>query len=467
MKNLQQIEDVYDVVVVGSGLGGMTAANRLARFGRRVLLLEQHFVPGGLAAYFRRKGHIFDVSLHGFPFGMVKTCRKYWGREISDRIVQLKRIVFDNPQFSLETTFDTADFTGKLVNFFKVPAPVVDEFFRTLAGMNFYDDQSMTTRELFERFFPGRKDVVRFLMEPITYANGSTLDEPAITYGIVFSNFMNKGVFTFEGGTDLFIDLMVQELERNGVDIVLRAPAERILLEGGRAAGVVVGGRTIRARTVVSNASLPRTVLEMIGADNLPADFVRRTREMRNANSSAQVYMGIREGESIADVGDLLFTSTWPEFDAQALCAKTPTSRTYSVYYPKTRPGVERYTVVASMNARHEDWAGLDEAEYAAAKDALSRDALAHLEKYLPGVSGKVDYMEAATPRTFARYTGHVGGASFGTKFEGLKISEGLPQVAPGVFHTGSCAIIMSGWLGAANYGVIIANQAEEYLERL
>lgn len=467
MKNLQQIEDAYDVVVIGSGLGGMTAGNRLARFGRRVLLLEQHFVPGGLAAYFRRKGHIFDVSLHGFPFGMVKTCRKYWGREIADRIVQLKRIVFDNPQFSLETTFDTADFTDKLVNFFMVPAPVVDEFFRTLAGMNFYDDQNMTTRELFERFFPGRKDVVRFLMEPITYANGSTLDEPAITYGIVFSNFMNKGVFTFEGGTDLFIDLMVQELERNGVDIVLRAPAERILLEGGRAAGVVVGGRTIRARTVVSNASLPRTILEMIGADNLPADFVRRTREMRIANSSTQVYMGIREGESIPDVGDLLFTSTWPEFDAQALCAKIPTSRTYSVYYPKTRPGVERYTVVASMNARYEDWAGLDGAEYAAAKDALCRDALAHLEKYLPGVSAKVDYMEAATPRTFAHYTGHVGGASFGTKFEGLKISEGLPQVAPGVFHTGSCAIIMSGWLGAANYGVIIANQAEEYLERL
>jgi len=56
--------------------------------------------------------------------------------------------------------------------------------------MNFYDDQTMTTRELFKKFFPGHDDVVRMLMEPITYANGSTLDDPAISYGIVFFEFL-------------------------------------------------------------------------------------------------------------------------------------------------------------------------------------------------------------------------------------------------------------------------------------
>ena len=52
--------------------------------------------------------------------------------------------------------------------------------------MNFYDDQAMTTRELFQTYFPGRHDLWRLLMEPIAYANGSTLDDPAITFGIVF-----------------------------------------------------------------------------------------------------------------------------------------------------------------------------------------------------------------------------------------------------------------------------------------
>ena len=72
--------------------------------------------------------------------------------------------------------------------------------------------------------------------------------------------------------------------------------------------------------------------------------------------------------------------------------------------------------------------------------------------------------MEAATPKTFERYTLHPSGTSFGTKFEGLKISMGLPAQVGGLFHTGSVGIIMSGWLGAANYGVIVANNVDKYL---
>ena len=102
--------------------------------------------------------------------------------------------------------------------------------------MNFYDEQSMTTCELFEKFFPGREDVIRLLMEPITYANGSTLEDPAISYGIVFSNFMSKGVFTFEGGTDKLIGLMEVELRKNGVDICINCDVSKIDCRGGRVA---------------------------------------------------------------------------------------------------------------------------------------------------------------------------------------------------------------------------------------
>ena len=86
------------------------------------------------------------------------------------------------------------------------------------------------------------------------------------------------------------------------------------------------------------------------------------------------------------------------------------------------------------------------------------------LEKYIPEIREKVGYLEAATPRTFQRYTLHLNGASFGTKFEGLKVSMGLPKEIAGLFHTGSVGIIMSGWLGAANYGVIVANDVDKYL---
>ena len=465
VRGLKDLKESYDCVVIGGGLGGLTCANRLAKMGRSVLLLEQHTQLGGLATWFKRRKHIFDVALHGFPVGMTKTLRKYWSRDISDRIVQLKGIRFDNPQFQLETTYDREDFIRLLTDKFGATRETVERFFTVTREMNFFDDQAKTTRELFQEFFPDRHDIWRLLMEPITYANGSTLDDPAISYGIVFSNFMSQGVFTFRGGTDLFISLMDKELGSNGVDVRVGVLVDKIIVDGGKAVGVHAGGKTIRARSVVSNANLKTTVLDMLDNGAVSPEFRAKTEAVRVNNSSCQVYMGIKPGKKLDFIGDLLFTSTAPRFDAELMLSKNVTSRTFSVYYPDMRPGgPERYTIVASSNARYEDWDGLTPEQYKAEKARLAEDTLNALEKYIPGARAKIDHLEVATPRTFKRYTLHVKGSSFGTKFEGLEISQNLPKEAPGLFHTGSVAIIMSGWLGAANYGVIVANEVDKYL---
>jgi len=462
--SLEKAQDKYDVVVVGSGLGGLTCANRLARAEHSVLLLEYHTRLGGLATWFKRGGHIFDVSLHGFPFGMVKTCKKYWSKEIRDSIVPLKNIVFDNPQFSLTTTFSKQDFIRLLQEKFGIASTVVTDFFRTVDGMNFYDDQSMTTRELFDRFFPGRSDIHRLLMEPITYANGSTLDEPAITYGIVFSNFMNKGVYTFEGGTDKLIGMMATELQKNGVTLCTGAKVDRIVVAQGKVRGVQVGERMIEAKSVVSNSGITNTIDNLVGRESFSDDFLSRFDKVEVNNSSCQVYFGIRKGESFDDVGDLLFTSTAVEFSSEEMRLMDTKSRTFSVYYPKIRPEKPDYTIVASMNGNYEDWAHLSEDVYKQEKEAMVERCFDDLERYLPGIRTKVDTIESATPRTFNRYTLHTRGTSFGTKFEGLDISRSLFKEVGGLFHVGSVGIIMSGWLGAINYGVIVANDVDAYV---
>jgi phytoene dehydrogenase-like protein len=462
--SIDKATGTYDVVVVGSGLGGLTTANRLANAGHRILLVEHHHRLGGLATWFKRQGHIFDISLHGFPYGMIKTCRKYWNRAIMDSIVQLNNIIFDNPQFSIKTTFDKEDFTGILTNHFKVPRSSVDDFFNTVAGMNFYDDRTMTTGELFEQFFPGRSDVHRLLMEPISYANGSNFDDPAITYGIVFSNFMNKGVFTFSGGTDKLIGMMVEELEKNGVTICTKSKVERIVIDKRQVRGVMINGRLIETSCVVSNAGIINTVDDLAGRESFSAEFLEKIKPVKVNNSSCQVYMGIREGEKLDDIGDLLFTSTAPVYDVDELLDIETRSRTFSLYYPKTRPGHDRYTVVASMNGRFDDWANLSEERYKEEKEKMIERSLVDLERYIPDIRRKCDWLEAATPKTFQRYTLHTKGSSFGTKFEGLDVSRTLFKDVKGLFHVGSVGIIMSGWLGAINYGVIVANDADAYL---
>jgi phytoene dehydrogenase-like protein len=342
----------------------------------------------------------------------------------------------------------------------------VESFYDHLRKMEYYNNDGTTTGQMLERFFPGRNDVHRAFMEPITYANGSTLHEPAITYGIVFSNFMSKGVFTFSGGTDQLIMRMRKILAANGADMFSGAQVERVLVDKGRVSGVRVNGREIRAKVVLSNANIKGTVLKLAGEENFKPDFIEKTKAIRLSGSSCQVYIGIKQGAEIPFITDLLFCSEAKHFTSEELCEMRTKSRTFSFYYPKTRPHLKNagFTIVSSNNANWQDWQSLDETEYEREKNALIERTLDHLEKYIPDVRSKIDHLEASTPRTFNFYTQQVQGASFGTKFEGLEVSMGLNEQLPGLFHAGSVGIIMSGWLGTVNYGVITANKMAEYL---
>ncbi|MBL6990713.1 MAG: NAD(P)/FAD-dependent oxidoreductase [Bacteriovoracaceae bacterium] len=466
-KKSDKITGSYDVIIVGSGWAGLTAANKLARNGRKVLLLEAHNKLGGLATWFRRNNgeYIFDISLHGFPGGMKKTCRKYWSKEIADSIVPLEQVRFANPQFEISTDFTKQDYARILEVEFKIEKAKVDAFFEELDQMNFYDAPKMTNGELFNKYFPDRNDVVRFLLEPITYANGSTLEDEAITYGIVFSNFMSKGVYTFCGGTDVLIDKLQQELIENGVDIKRHSLVDEIIVKDNQVQGVKIQNQEVFSKAVLSNANLLSTINHLVGKDNFSKTYLEKAQKVRLNTSSCQVYIGIKAGETIPNLGDLLFYSESEQFSTEQLLSKEVSSQTFSFYYPKMRPDRDNYyAIVSSSNARYEDWVGLSEDEYKKRKDHLISKALTVLEKYIPNIRDKVGMIEAATPLTVERYTHHLKGSSFGTKFEGLDVSINMNKEIQGLFHSGSVGIIMSGWLGAANYGVIKSHEVESYL---
>jgi len=230
--------------------------------------------------------------------------------------------------------------------------------------------------------------------------------------------------------------------------------------------GVEVNGRTIRTRAVMSNANLNATIFNLVGEKYFDRGFIDDARAVRLNNSSTQVYMALKPEELVDEsTGDLLFSSTAPIFRTDLLLSRDITSRTYSFYYPRTRPeGRPRCLIVSSTNANYEDWAKLNAEEYEESKRNLIETTLDALDKYVPNIRERIDHVEASTPVTFQHYTKHPNGASFGTKFEGLAVSRALPQQIAGLYHAGSVGIIMSGWLGAMNYGVIVANEVDSQL---
>lgn len=466
LKSMAEAGDRYDVVVIGAGLGGLTAAKRLADAGHSVLLVESYSRIGGYATWFRRKGHIFDVALHAFPAGMAKTLRKYWSRELADRVMPLPRIRFDNPEFAFTTTFESGDFKRILLEKFSIPEERSEAFFRACRDYEYHHARTETTGEFLLRHFPGRMDVVRVLLETVTYATGVNLNDPAVVYAIVFSNFAQKGTCTFRGGTDFLLEEMQRLLLESKVDLLLRTKVDRIEIDKGRAAGVSADGFFAEARAVVSNANLKATVFDLADVASVDPGFAREVEEVPLSASVTQVYMGLRPGEEIPEVADILFSSREPHYNADAFRDFPPRSISYSFYYPRqVRPDYAGTEIVASMCANYADWDRLTHEDYQKRKARLVECVLDNLSQYIPHIREKLDHIEAATPKTLERFTGHWRGASFGTKFPGFLAAEKLPTVVPGLYHCGSQGILMSGWLGSANSGALTAGKVDAYLE--
>ena len=217
---------------------------------------------------------------------------------------------------------------------------------------------------------------------------------------------------------------------------------------------------------MVSNANLNATVFRLIGEEYFDRGFVDEARAVRLNNSSTQVYMALKSDERIDEsTGDLVVQLHGTALPHGAVIKPRHHQPHVFVLYPRTRPdGRPRCLIVSSTNANYEDWASLNREEYDASKRDLIETTLDALDKYLPNIRERLDYVDASTPVTFEHYTKHVNGASFGTKFEGLAVSRSLPQQITGLYHAGSVGIIMSGWLGAMNYGVIVANEVDSQL---
>ena len=189
-------------------------------------------------------------------------------------------------------------------------------------------------------------------------------------------------------------------LGENGVDTFSRSRVDQIIVENGQAKGVRVGDRVIGADVVLSNASIHGTALGLVGEEHFAEDWVEGLKKVRLNTSSCQVYMGLKEGESLPWVSDLFFTSTRPTFDSAALCDLHGESRTFSFYYPKGRPEdqaagkPDRYVIVSSTNALFEDWERMSPEEYEANKQRMVDETIADIERRVPGTARR-----SSTPR--------------------------------------------------------------------
>jgi phytoene dehydrogenase-like protein len=442
----------YDAIVIGAGLGGLSAATMLAKNGLKVLLLERHNVPGGYATSFVRGRYEFEVALHelsniGPPEhrGALYRYLDYLGVAPKVEFIHvpnLYRSVF--PDLDVTLPVGREAFEAKLCETFPQETRGIRRFLRRVfdLGRDFAkilkqrgvgNPLTMPLRHPhFFRYLPTVWGSVleRDIKDPRARAVLSQywgyvgLPPSRISFlymAMTLASYVRRGPAFPKGRSQALSNAFLSTFEELGGEACMGCGVRKITTADGRVKGVVTEeDETIEADWIVSNADPITTCREMIGLDKVPAWFFRKLQSSQVAASTVNVYLGVaRSAEALGLAEHEIFINKDYDFDRHSEAMQligAPEAiavTTYNVVYPEiSPPGTSMIVLTAIMYG--EPWYGVPPDQYVETKNRLA-DAMLHTaEKVAPGLRDYAEVVAVSTPLTNMRYAGTLGGSIYG-----------------------------------------------------
>lgn len=455
-ESCSEVGPTPDVVIVGAGLGGLTAGAALARAGRRVLVVESHDRVGGYATSFSRRGFRFDASLHNLGPVTGPTARVFSELGLHERVEVVPfeafgRVVFPDHDLVIRPGLDR--FAADLVALFPaeragIEAVVAD--MRT-ARAGFEEIEALTSAataagteggvspliavkypQLVELVFSTFGDLLAThvsdprlagLLGALWFYFGLPPSQvAAILYAVAGTAYLEHAGGYVKGSSQALSDALAAMIEERGGRVVLGRRVVEILLSGGEARGVRLdGGEVVRAGAVVSNASAGSTFAELVDRSQVERRYLRRVDRLQPSPSAIQLSLGLDCPP--ADLGmavhNLTVFSSYDHDENARLALEGDYARSFfsatahSSLDPALAPPGKGVIQVFSLD-HIRNWEGLAPDQYAEKKRAVTRQILEKVERHVPGLAGHVEVADLATPITMRRYTSTPEGAIFG-----------------------------------------------------
>lgn len=465
---MQPRRDRYDVVVIGAGIGGLTAAALLAKQGMDVLVLDRRPVPGGVCHSFEKDGFTFDVGPHLLsncgPTGIVhRTLRELGVDNLVQflRIDPLARVMFPGVEITLLPSYEA--FVDELARYFPAWRKQLLMLFREMnevyeevdslpSDFGLWDFLKVpVTHPIFMKY-PKRtcaEMMEDFLAEPKLRSIVSALwvyfglppsRLSAVFWSVVMMAYFREGGFYPRGGLRSLAAAMLAALNKHGGEFLGNAEVTRILLQGDEAVGVEFGDVSQRwgprgellhpqapvqetfrvsAGAVICNADARRTLLDGVGEAHLPRKYVRRLLTYEPSLSVVKVGIAAKidlEGSPFVAHDTVLHQ----DYDSDVVYERMRTGLPHGpcdVSIPTLTDSSlapEGYHCIYLWNYAPYDSSSDWKSEGARLADAFVAWAEEH---GLPGLSSAIVSREVMTPQTLSEYSLSTQGAPYGWAF--------------------------------------------------
>ncbi len=382
----------YDVIIIGSGFGGLACAHLLAQAGRHVLVLEAHWQPGGCLQSYQRKGHTFDTGLHYVgglyegqtlhnAFNRLGLLRLPWHRLDSDGF---DHIVINGRTFRLSEGYEK--FVETLVQEFPHERIALDKYVNMLQGPD--PDPSVSAWQWLNETFsdPLLIDVL----------SGSCLKTelrreslPLLAFAHSQKSFIQSS-WRLQGDSSLIVQSLTDDIRKMGGEVICKAEVLQLKMEDGHLiAAQCSNGETYEAENFISDIH-PAQALALVQNDKIQKSIYRRRLSMLENTTGVYTYSLVLKPQTLHYFNHNVFVyrggSVWDEATERVML---------SCRVPE------------------------DGSEYATLLDLLTplpTNPLPLAETIIPGLSNMVSEQYVSTPQTWQRFTHTPNGSAYGVR---------------------------------------------------
>jgi phytoene dehydrogenase-like protein len=471
----------HDIIIIGAGLGGLTAGAKLAKEGKKVLLVEQHDRPGGCATTFKRKDFLFEVGLHEMD-----------GLDRRDMKTKIFRDlgVFDHVEF-----IKVPEFYHFVNDHYQITIPhdpdeaikvLIENFPQEEKGINAYFDQILNAKQKakesvkepeknlgdFLDSIIENEDLKLVLLGNLGYFHDDPYSISLNYYSVAQGSYYQGGGNYIKGGSQKLSNYLANYISQNGGEVILNHLVTSIITENSKAIGIeyIANKRNVTEKTsvyadvVIANTAIPNVAQNLL-PNHLGDKVNQQINKLETGASLLTMYLGFKK--PVKEIGNKYYStfvyddSVKSQADIKANNQSDFEKRSFTfVDYSQIDSNLSRegksVGVICCIDY-FSDWNTLNLDDYKAKKQHVGKVFIEKLNILIPGIKDHIEYFEIGTSKTVARYTLNPEGAVYGFAQTPKRVRHEKIQSIENLYFASAWTKIGGGFSGAIFNGYLCA----------